>query len=47
MSGYRDAYHSIKLSKVSNLIVAIFTFFGPTSYVYQRISMGLTATPAI
>ena len=43
----KDAFHLLRLSENSKTYCRILPYFGSTSYLYQRISMGLNISPAI
>ena len=43
----KDAFHSLRLSKISKKYCGILLYFGSTSYLYQRMPMGLNISPAI
>ena len=43
----KDAYHTIKLSENSKTYCGILPYFGSDSYLYQRMPMGLSASPSI
>ena len=43
----KDAFHSLRLSENSKSYCEILTYFGSTSYLYQRMSMGLNISPSI
>ena len=43
----KDAFHSLRLSKNSKKYCGILPYFGSTSYLYQRMSMGLNISPSI
>ena len=43
----KDAFHSLRLSENSKRYCAILPYFGSTSYLYQRMSMGLNISPSI
>ena len=42
-----DAFHSLQLSENSEKYCGILPYFGSTSYLYQRVPMGLTISPYI
>ena len=42
-----DAFHSLSLRKSSKRYCGILLYFGSTSYLYQRMPMGLNISPAI
>ena len=43
----KDAFHSLRLSENSKKYCGILPYFGSTSYLYQRMSMGLNISPLI
>ena len=43
----RDAYHTLRLSKRSQKFCGITPYYGSDSYLYQRLGMGLSVSPAI
>ena len=43
----KDAFHSLRLSESSKKYCRILPYFGSTSYLYQRMSMGLHISPSI
>ena len=43
----RDAYHTLRLDKESQQYCGITPYYGSPSYLYQRLGMGLTVSPAI
>ena len=43
----KDAFHSLRFSENSKRYCAILPYFGSTSYLYQRMPMGLTISPSI
>ena len=43
----KDAFHSLRLNENSETYCGILPFFGNTSYLYQRMTMGLNLSPAI
>ena len=43
----KDAFHSIRLSENSKKYCRILQYFGRTSYLYQRMPMGLNFSPEI
>ena len=43
----KDAFHSLRLSEKSKKYFGIFPYFGSTSYLYQRMPMGLNISPSI
>ena len=42
-----DAFHSLRLSEKSKKYCGILPYFGSTSYLYQRMPMGLNVSPPI
>ena len=47
VSDLKDAFHSLRLSENSKRYCGILPYFGSTSYLYQRIPMGLNISPTI
>ena len=43
----KDAFHSLRLSKNSKRYCGILPYLGSSSYLYQRIAMGLNISPSI
>ena len=43
----KDAFHSMRLTKNSKKYCGILPYFGSTSYLYKRMTMGLNVSPAI
>ena len=43
----KDAFHSLQLSEKSQKYCGILPYFGSTSYLYQRMPMGLNVSPPI
>ena len=43
----KDAFHSLRLSENSKRYCGILPYFGSSSYLYQRIAMGLNISPSI
>ena len=43
----KDAFHSLRLSEHSKKYCRILPYFGSTSYLYQRMAMGLNISPSI
>ena len=43
----KDTFHSLRLSENSKKYCGILPYFGSTSYLYQRMSMGLNISPSI
>ena len=42
----KDAFHSLRLSENSRKYCGILPYFGSSSYLYQRMSMGLNISPS-
>ena len=42
----KDAFHSLRLTESSKKYCGILPYFGSTSYLYQRMSMGTKYFPA-
>ena len=42
----KDAFHSFRLSEISKRYCGILPYFGSTSYLYQRMPMGLNISPS-
>ena len=42
----KDAFHSLRLSENSKSYCGILPYFGSSSYLYQRMSMGLNISPS-
>ena len=42
-----DAHHTLRLSERSKKFCGITPYYGPDSYLYQRLGMGLSVSPAI
>ena len=42
----KDAFHSLRLSENSKRYCGILLYFGSTSYLYQRMPMGLNISPS-
>ena len=42
-----DAFHSLRLTENSKKYCGILPYFGSTSYLYQRMPMGLNISPAV
>ena len=47
LADLRDAYHTWRLSKRSQTFCGITPYYGSNSYLYQRLGMGLSVSPAI
>ena len=43
----KDAFHSLRLSENSKRYCSILPYFGSSSYLYQRMPMGLNISPSI
>ena len=43
----KDAFHSLRLLEKSQKYYGILPYFGSTSYLYQRMPMGLNVSPPI
>ena len=43
----KDAFHSLRLSETSKRYCGILPYFGSTSYLYQKMPMGLHISPPI
>ena len=43
----KDAFHSLRLTENSKKFCGILPYFGSTSYLYQRMPMGLNIFPAV
>ena len=43
----KDAFHSLRLTKNSKVYCGLLPYFGSTSYLYQRMPMGLDISPAV
>ena len=43
----KDAFHSLRLSENSRKYCGILPYFGSSSYLYQRLPMGLNISPSI
>ena len=43
----KDAFHSLRLTENSKKYCSILPYFGSTSYLYQRMPMGLNISPSI
>ena len=43
----RDAYHTLPLSPKSKKYCGITPYYGSSTYIYQRLGMGLSVSPAI
>ena len=47
LADLRDAYHTLRLSERSKNLCGITPYYGSDSYLYQRLGMGLSGSPAI
>ena len=47
LADLRDAYHTLRLSKRPQKFCGIRPYYGSDSYLYQRLGMGLSVSPAI
>ena len=47
LADLRDAYHTLRLSKRSQKFCGITPYYGSDSYLYQRLGMELSVSPAI
>ena len=47
MLNLKDAFHSLRLTEKSKMYCGILPYFGSTSYLYQRIHMGLNISPTV
>ena len=47
LADLRDAYHTLRLSKKSQKYCGITPYYRSDSYLYQRLGMGLSVSPAI
>ena len=47
LADLRDAYHTLRLSERSKKFCGITPYYGSDSYLYQRLGMGLSVSPAI
>ena len=47
LADLRDVYHTLRLSKKSQKYCGITPYYGSDSYLYQRLGMGLSVSPAI
>ena len=47
LADLRDAYHTLRLSERSKTFCGITPYYGSDSYLYQRLGMGLSVSPAI
>ena len=43
----KDAFHSLRLLKISKSFSGILPYFGSASYLYQRMPIGLNISPSI
>ena len=47
VSDLKDAFHSLRLSENSRKYCGILPYFGSSSYLYQRMPMGLNISPSV
>ena len=47
LADLRDTYHTLRLSEKSKKYCGITPYYGSDSYLYQRLGMGLSVSPAI
>ena len=47
LADLRDAYHTLRLSRKSQRYCGITPYYGSDTYLYQRLGMGLSVSPAI
>ena len=47
LADLRDAYHTLRLSERSKKFCGITPYYGSDSYLYQRLALGLSVSPAI
>ena len=47
LADLRDTYHTLRLSERSKKLCGITPYYGSDSYLYQRLGMGLSVSPAI
>ena len=47
LADLRDAYHTLRLSERSKKFCGITPYYGSDIYLYQRLGMGLSVSPAI
>ena len=47
LADLRDAYHTLRLLKRSQKFCGITPYYGSDSYLYQRLGIGLSVSPAI
>ena len=47
LADLRDAYHTLRLSMRYQKFSGITPYYGSDSYLYQRLGMGLSVSPAI
>ena len=47
MLDLKDAFHSVRLSENSKKYCGILSYFGSSSYLYQRMLMALNISPSI
>ena len=43
----KDTFHSLRLTETSKKYCGILPYFGSTSYLYQRMPMGLNISPVV
>ena len=43
----KDGFHSLRLTESSKMYCGILPYFGSTSYLYQRMPMGLNTSPVV
>ena len=43
----KDVFHSLRLTEISKKYCGILPYFGSTSYLYQRMPMGLNISPMV
>ena len=44
---FKDAFHSLRFTENSKKCCGILPYFGSTSYLYQKMPMGLNISPAV
>ena len=47
LADLKDAYHTLPLAKKSQQYCVITPYYGSSTYIYQRLGMGLSVSPAI
>ena len=47
LADFKDAYHTFPLAKKSLQYCGITPYYGSSTYIYQRLGMGLSVSPAI